>query len=166
MKKLSKNIIYTRLNVALTIVLVAGIALLFVLPNRDGLSNQNNGGESNSRITGGKSIELPIPLSNKYVTSALLLYFFEAPVKEYVKIDEGYKLTLGASKKDIPSFIITDKATILRLSEDSTQKVGGVPQTAQSQMEDIKEGQIVQVGANYDLRRKQWNVAGVTILSK
>lgn len=151
-------------TIVLILLFISGLIILFLVENESSLLSLKQKfipQPTPQMSSSGKNVTLPVATKSNNTFSVVVAYFFEAPVKEFVKKEQDYKLVLETMNKDIPQFTVTKNATILKL--DNFQD-SNVPQPVEAQIDEIKEGSIVQVGANYHLDTKSWSVAGITII--
>jgi hypothetical protein len=163
-----KEVKFGKLNWILIITFLLGILLFLNTSGATGYVaqyfNQNEKDLSDVKIES-NNITLPVSVDDENAATIFVLYFFEATVKEFKKEGSIYKLDLDTKNEDIPQFVVTEKARILRLNNDFLDNNGQPPEPEEADIDDIKKGSFVQVGANYDIRADSWSVGGITIMS-
>lgn len=167
---MSNNKNYIIIIFLLSITLIMGIGIYLASGNKfPMLSNFNRAQDKNQvkeideneNLSSLDTVKLPILPGEKDVLSSLILYFFQAPVKEFVVEGDGYRLELETENKKIPTFHgIINRTQISRLNTENPSE-RPLPAT----VGEIKEGAVIQVGANYDFIGKVWTIGGITIIS-
>lgn len=167
---MSNNKNYITIIFLLSVTLIMGIGIYFVYGDKFSLlsnfyktqdKNQVKEIDENENFSSLDTVKLPILPGEKDVLSSLILYFFQAPVKEFVVEGDGYRLVLDTENKKIPIFHgIINRTQISRLNTENPSE-RPLPAT----VDEIKEGAVIQVGANYDFVNKIWTVGGITIIS-
>lgn len=167
---MSNNKNYLIIIFFLSLTFILGIGIYFISGNEPTLlsmfyklqnKNQVEEVDENENLSRPETVKLPILPGEKDVLSSLILYFFQAPVKVFVIEGDGYHLELDTENKKIPTFHgIINRTQISRLNTENPSE-RPLPAT----VDEIKEGAVIQVGANYDFIGKVWTVGGITIIS-
>lgn len=167
---MSNNKNYITIISFLSITLILGIGIYFVSGDKFPLlsnfsktqdKNQVKEIDENENLSSLDTVKLPIAPGEKDVLSSLILYFFQAPVKVFAVEGDGYRLELETENRKIPTFHgIINRTQISRLNTENPRE-RPLPAT----VDEIKEGAVIQVGANYDFIGKIWTVGGITIIS-
>lgn len=105
------------------------------------------------------SITLPIPLTNRNISTVFLSYSFFGPIKEIKETTGGKQIILDTTEKNLPDFIVSDKSAKVF----NVEKTGNLTEV---KIDNLKEKQRVSISTTYEIKTQLWIARSVYITSQ
>lgn len=99
---------------------------------------------------------IPIPLTNHFVTYAEVTYIFQGILKEVKDTPDGAELITSISGTGVPRFMPSKTTSVIRKTQDGKVFI--------AKPTDLQPGQQVEIGMVYKLREHQWYMVSINIL--
>jgi hypothetical protein len=143
----------------LFVILIFGVVTAFFLgSNKKGMSvSKSKADVQKSETSSDVSADFPLSVNSQSVTSAYVHYYLTGTISE-VKNDGGYEIILDSSETNLPALIIGERTRISRITPPYSESTSQLMAAS-----DLKEGLVVDISIEYDLRNKNWNILDVFV---